>query len=292
METGNTKGASAQSGRALQHLPIRAAGLSDAGCVRTRNEDAFLVDEQHGLFLVADGIGGHPGGDIAARMVVEDLPTILWRCAAEAPTPDADDAALLRCLLLKSLWATSERIRQEGERRSGLRHMGAAAVVAWLTARHAHIVHLGDCRAYLWRWGQLQPLTEDHSVVSVLVRQGEVLPEDAETHPAKGCLTRFAGMPVPVVPAVQSVALEPGDRILLCTDGLWGMLRDGMLAGALSAGTAPARTCQSLIVAGRNAGGLDNLTAVVVDVGGAADKPLPIDLNATLESGHEAQPGH
>jgi len=246
-------------------LHVRAAGLSDVGCVRERNEDAFLSDDENRLFIVADGVGGHARGDIAARMVVELLPQIIKRRIGELPTPQTSDDPAIRKMLAESVSELSQRIHAGSKDRVEYRDMGSTAVVALVTSHHAHIAHMGDSRAYLFREGEIRKLTEDHSLVGLLMHHGEITPQEAEDHPAKGRLTRFVGMEAEVDPDVQTTELQPGDRLLLCTDGLWGMVLQDRLAAILAERNDPEITSRDLIAAGKTAGGQDNLTAVTID---------------------------
>jgi protein phosphatase len=247
-------------------LAIRAAGGTDVGCVRKRNEDAFLVDAENGIFIVADGVGGHGGGDKAAQMATTLLPDIIKRRIAESPEPRSSDDPAIVSMLADSLQELGHLIRKAGASRLEYKDMGATVVLALLTAHHAHIAHMGDSRAYLLRDGDLRQLTEDHSIVGLLVRNGEITPQEAASHPAKGRLSRFAGMEADVPAATQTVELQPGNRLLLCTDGLWGMLPDAQLTMILTEGNDPEVTCSRLLLAGRQEGGMDNITAVVADL--------------------------
>lgn len=255
------------SANTLKPFLIRAAGLTDVGCVRERNEDAFFVDVEKGLFMVADGVGGHGGGDKAAQMTTMLLPDIIRRRVAAWPTPQSSADPAIAAMLRDSLQELGHCIRTAGASQLEYKDMGATVVVALLTARHAHIAHMGDSRAYLLRGDRLQQLTEDHSIVALLVRNGEITPQEAENHPAKGRLSRFVGMEADVPAATHTIELQPGDRLLLCTDGLWGMLPDERLKVHLAEGYDPEVTCHNLVADGKQAGGEDNLTAIVVDTG-------------------------
>jgi serine/threonine protein phosphatase PrpC len=250
----------------LKPLVIRAAGGTDIGCVRKRNEDACLVDAENGIFVVADGVGGHGGGDKAALMATTLLPDIIRCRMAELPEPRSSDDPAIVSILADSLQELGRLIRKAGACRLEYKDMGATVVVALLTAHHAHIAHMGDSRVYLLRDGKLRQLTEDHSIVGILVRNGEITPQEAADHPAKGRLSRFAGMEADVPAATQTIELQAGDRLLLCTDGLWGMLPDNQLKAILAEGNDPEVTCRSLLAAGKQAGGQDNLTAAVCDL--------------------------
>ena len=260
--------------RKRPELHIRAAGLTDVGLVREHNEDAFLADVEGGIFIVTDGVGGHACGDVAARMVVEMLPRIIRRRIGEMSTPKADDdraigpSTMLRAgeMLQKSVNELSRRMYDESKDDPGSKGMGATVVVALLTARHAQIAHMGDSRAYLFRRGRLRKLTEDHSIVNLLMHNGEITAKEAQDHPARGHLTRFVGMEAEVDPDAQTIDLQPDDRLLLCTDGLWDMAPDKQLRGILAERNDPEVTCRDLLAAAKDAGGQDNLTALVVDL--------------------------
>lgn len=250
----------------LKPLVIRAAGGTDVGCVRERNEDAYRIDLESGIFIMADGVGGHGGGDKAAQMATTLLPEILRRRVAESPEPHSSDDPAIAAMLGDSLHELGHHMHEAGASRLEYKDMGATVVVALLTARHAHIAHMGDSRAYLLRDGSLRQLTEDHSIVGLLVRNGEITPQEAENHPAKGRISRFVGMEADVPATTRAVELRAGDRLLLCTDGLWGMLPDAQLMAILAEGNDPEGTCTSLLAAGKRAGGQDNLTAVVCNL--------------------------
>ena len=253
----------------LKPLVIRAAGGTDIGCVRERNEDACFVDAESGIFIVADGVGGHGGGDKAALMATTLLPEIIRRRIAESPGPRPSDDPAIAPLLGDSLHELGRRIREAGASRLEYKDMGATVVVALLTAHHAHLAHMGDSRAYLLRNGSLRRLTEDHSIVALLVRHGEITVQEAEHHPSKGRLSRYVGMEADVSASTQTIEIHSGDRLFLCTDGLWGMLPDAQLKAILVEENDPEAACRNLLVAGKQAGGKDNLTAVVVDTGEA-----------------------
>lgn len=254
--------------KAVQTMPflLQAAGLTDVGCVRERNEDAFLADAGMGLFIAADGMGGRRGGDMAVRLGVESLQAYIRERLASGLAPRPEDVAGMSGLLEGAAMAASKAIRDEGSAKMEFLGMGAAIVAALVAGGHVHIAHMGDSRAYLLRGGELRRLTDDHTIVGALLRHGEISPEEAIDHPARGRLTRFAGMEPATEPSMRSLALAAGDRLLLCTDGLWGAVRDVQLKAILAAGNDPEVTCSNLIAAGKQAGGNDNLTAVVCEL--------------------------
>jgi PPM family protein phosphatase len=253
--------------RRTWRLSLQAAGLSDKGCVRDRNEDAIFEDCRNGLFIVADGMGGRNCGDVAAQETVKVLPGIIkqWIWAVPDERADADPAIVE--ILRNGVQELSGHIRALSLASAERAGMGTTVVVALVTGHHVHVAHMGDSRAYLFRYGVLQQLTSDHSLIGLLVANGEITSQEAEDHPARGRLIRYVGMDAGVGPDVRTVEVQSGDRMLLCTDGLWGMVPEERMVTILSGGENPGVTCCSLLSAGNAAGGSDNLTALVVDIG-------------------------
>lgn len=254
------------SPRALQTLV--AAGMTDAGRLRSKNEDAFLVDQEAGLFAVADGMGGHRCGEVASTIAVRHLPQLLDEQqardggSAATGTEPADAGTQLEAAVSH----LSRFIHGVGRERRECHGMGTTLVVAWFRNRMIHVAHMGDSRAYLYRKGTLDLLTQDHSVVNMLVQLGALREEEAEGHPALNQITRFAGTPEPHGPDVRSFRCRKGDRVLLCSDGLWGCVPKDTMAAVLESEESPAGACRTLLALANAAGGPDNITAVVVDV--------------------------
>ncbi len=238
-------------------------GLTDTGKVRPHNEDRWLADPGQGLFVVADGMGGQAAGALAASIVVETLRRLLQQ-RIDGATNLAEPEACAR--LREILSALSARLRQESQGQMGRSGMGSTVVVALLRGRQALIGHLGDSRAYLLRQEKLERLTRDHSVTQLLLDHGEITASEALDHPARGQLTRYVGMEGEALPDVRFLELGPEDRLLLCTDGLSGMLSDDDLRAQLNRRSAPEEVCRNLVSAANEAGGKDNITALVVDV--------------------------
>jgi protein phosphatase len=239
----------------------RAAAMTDIGKFRDHNEDAFLVRPELDLYAVSDGMGGHAGGEIASRIVVEALPEMLAdRLAADLTTEQRHE--VLRSTLLE----LSCRVREEADRRVGLTGMGATVVAAALDAGAAAIAHMGDSRAYRYSAGVLTQITEDHSVVGILLRRGEITPDEVRDHPARGRITRFIGMDDGVDPDVTTVGLAPGERLLLCSDGLTGAVSDEEIASVLTATVGdPDAACRRLVEAACAGDATDNITVLVID---------------------------
>lgn len=241
---------------------LTAAGLTDQGRVRQQNEDHWFADEEQGVFLVSDGMGGRVAGELASRIVVEVFPSFLLQRLQDIPhlfSPAAQE------IVLSALSELSKMIHLESSKRPDFFGMGATVVLGIIRNAHALIAHIGDSRAYLFRDQQLEPLTKDHSLVQILIDMGQLKPEDVATHPARSQITQFVGMKGSVVPETRVVPLHPEDRLLLCSDGLTGMVTDAAIAEILRTHTDQDMACQALIEAANAAGGKDNITVIVVD---------------------------
>ena len=240
---------------------ITAAGCTDRGRVRSENQDRYLTDPAHGLYLVTDGMGGALAGTLAAQVVVTCLPALL---EAALPT-DADlTSQAVNETVRAALVTLSEQVRQVSREQFGRAGMGATVVIAVIRKVQALIAHLGDSRAYLLHAGQLTCLTRDHSLVQLLLETGDITAEEAAHHPGQMQLTRYVGMPREVLPETRTVSLTPGDLLLLCSDGLWKALTEEALCTQLQADESPERLCLQLVAAANKASGDDNSTALVV----------------------------
>jgi protein phosphatase len=232
------------------------AGASDTGRVRSGNEDALLLAPP--LFAVADGLGGHQAGEVASRIAVDTL-------LAEAPRK-ADSKALGRAAR-----AANRAVIDAAAQGRGRAGMGTTLTAVMLDGLRIAVAHVGDSRAYLMRRdGRLERITEDHSMVADLVRQGSLTEEESRVHPNRSVITRALGSDPNMVPDTFDVMAEPGDRLLLCTDGLSSLVSDDELADILSRHQEPTEAVNALIAAAQLAGGYDNITAVVVDLAGGA----------------------
>ena len=255
---------SAEAGalRTASTANLRVAAISDTGPSRENNEDAFLLAPELGLFAVSDGMGGHAGGETASRLVVESLPEILGDrlCSGSPTTSDREE------LFRSGLRELSGFVRDTGAGRPGLAGMGATVVAASVWADRATVAHLGDSRAYLHRAETLLPLTRDHSIVAILLAEGEITEAEVATDPARGLITHYAGMPEDLDPDVTTIDLEPGDRLLLCTDGLTGAVADGQIAEILTTTAGDAASGCELLMAAALDHADDNVTVLVADL--------------------------
>lgn len=237
------------------------AGLSDPGRRRARNEDRWLADPALGLYVVADGLGGAQGGEMAAQWVVDALPPLLRKHLRGVHGLAEGRAAERVCAVLTDL---NRQLYGESQKHPFMNGMGAAAVCALVWERQALIVHMGDCRAYLFHDGTLEQLTRDHSTVQELVDAGRITVQQAAYHPAAGKLTRYVGYSRDAVPEHCFRELARGDRLLLCSDGLYSLVGDDEMAGIMQLDLSTADICRLLIDTANLQGGDDNITAVIV----------------------------
>lgn len=252
-------------------MELEASARTDPGPVREHNEDSLLVDLEHNVFVVADGMGGHAAGEVASALAVETVHQIL----IGADDPDetrlvrdldaVDQADVLRERLRYAMNQASVRIRKESESRPDTRGMGTTLVVLVIEGDQAHLAHVGDSRAYLFRDGRLMRLTRDHTVVQQEIDAGRLTPELARLVPHKHILTQSVGYHGPVEPDTSTRWLEPGDIFMLCSDGVCDPLEDETITRLMS--TTPLDSLpDALVEAALAAGGEDNLTAVCVGV--------------------------
>jgi len=244
-------------------MRIEAHGASDTGRVRTRNEDSILVLPDAALFAVADGMGGHAAGDIASALAIATLE----EAAGGAPAAGLPIEARLPALIEATHGANRAILAEAGRdpERSGMGTTMTALAVSVAEAAWA-IAHVGDSRAYLLRDGRLEQLTTDHTWVQREVEEGRLTPSRARTHPWSNMLTHALGVADEERVDALTGELRVGDLFLLCTDGLTCMLEDGDVERLLDSGGSLAARADALIGAALDAGGIDNVTVVLVRV--------------------------
>lgn len=244
---------------------ITCAGLTDQGRIRKRNEDSIYTDPDQGLFIVSDGMGGHAAGDVASQMVVQILPKLIHK--EMQAIQDLSDPKTIKHLW-RALTYLNDEVRKEGMKKSARNGMGATVVLLLIRGPKALIAHMGDSRLYLLRKKHLIQLTKDHSIVQQLIDAGKITPAEAAVHPARSQITNCIGMPRLSPPGAHLLNIAPGDRFLLCSDGLTGMVRNEGIAGLLNEIRDIHTACQALVDAANVAGGIDNIAVVLVDWNG------------------------
>lgn len=259
---------------------LRFFGVSDVGRVRKRNEDAWYSDPATGLFIVADGMGGHLSGNVASRIVVEALPPLIFSNLDGITDITSVEAGNRVCSAISRL---SERMRAESQDKPGFSGMGSTLVMALVRNGMVLVAHLGDSRAYLFRNGVMRPLTRDHSVVQFLYDAGEITMKEMETHPAKNQITRYVGMAGEALPESRAFSLNNGDRVLLCSDGLTGMVEESRISRELLTEPDTETVCNNLVELAKEGGGKDNITVVVLDwLGGGTEEEPTEEYKTTI----------
>jgi protein phosphatase len=249
---------------------ITAAGFSDIGCKRPANEDRILVDLEQGVFVVADGMGGERCGGRAAEIATSTLaecfrsPSPFNPChEGEASTPGR--FAQSRSLMAQAIQLANRRVYEESVNMPECAGMGCTLSAIAMCGNKATIGHVGDSRIYLYRNKELLQLTRDHSIVANLIAAGEITPSEARSHPMRNRLTQSVGFGETVEPQLVDTDLFSGDRLLLSTDGLHGVIGDTGILEVLAVAEPPEETASRLIHAARAAGAPDNTSAIVVD---------------------------
>ncbi|MBA1333792.1 MAG: Protein serine/threonine phosphatase PrpC, regulation of stationary phase [Firmicutes bacterium] len=240
-----------------------AGAATDPGKVRSTNQDYYLVENgsKYGLYIVADGMGGHNGGEVASRasvLFVKDFIEQAW---------DKDEYAADRPGLVKDALAAANRaVFNLAAKDEQLRGMGTTLSMAFIVDRMLYTGHIGDSRIYLLRDSQLIKLTEDHSLVAELIKNGSITPEEGDNHPQKNIITRALGTGIDIESDLSEREMQDGDTILLCTDGLTNMLSCAdILDLCLNIGE-PQLLCSRLVAEANNRGGKDNITVIAVKV--------------------------
>jgi serine/threonine protein phosphatase PrpC len=233
-------------------MSILAHGATDTGG-RAANEDALLVDLAHGLFVVADGMGGHAAGEVASNLAVTVVRDVM---ASPGASPDQ---------LGEAVRQANDRILDAVERNAEYAGMGTTVTAAIVRGDRLVFVSVGDSRMYRWRGGVLTQMTADDSWLAHARATGAEISEDeALRHPMRHVLTEVVGVRPDLHPELQVDSIEPGDVLLLCSDGLHGVLEPAVIAGALGDVGDPAAAVEQLIGAALERGTTDNLTSIVI----------------------------
>lgn len=242
--------------KAEENLPagILSAFRTDVGKVRANNQDAPIVSEKLRLYGVADGMGGHKGGEVASTSARDDLLREL-----EGKTPSV-------AALSGAIEEVNRQIYHQQEHDDALTGMGTTLSVLWMSDNFVYIGHVGDSRVYLLRDGEFKQMTLDHSLVEQLVREGVLTEEEAQNHPMRNIITRAIGTDESVEVDVVVEERRKGDLWLACSDGLHGLVDDRQMRGALRQ-YAPEKAADVLLKAALDAGGRDNVTLVIVHDG-------------------------
>jgi serine/threonine protein phosphatase PrpC len=268
-------------------LTVKTFGMSDRGLTRTSNEDQFLIaeltktmriwqttlpetralrgDERGHVFLVADGMGGHAGGERASELTVLAIQQFTLNTLKWFLEPDRAEAQQVLSQFQRALREADAQVRHEAEEHRELRGMGTTMTLAYHLDAQLCIVHVGDSRAYVYRDDELHQLTRDHTLIADLVSSGAVKPQDVAGHRLRHVITNvIGGTEAGVHVESHALLMQPGDRLLICSDGLTEMVPDATILATLRAEIDPEPACRQLIDLANAAGGRDNVTVVLV----------------------------
>lgn len=237
---------------------MRVGSLTDIGKVREINQDSFAVVPESGLYVVADGMGGHAAGEKASQTAVAIIQDRLGSGAVQAANGQLLD------LLQTSIQEANREIINASMEDASMRGMGTTATVIVTKENQMYIGHVGDSRAYLIRNRRIDQITDDHSIVAQLVRARAITPQEAARHPYRNVITRCLGMQVDVEADTQQRELKAGDRLLICSDGLSGLVSDDEMLQHVLSSQDPQQTCQELVNLANERGGSDNITVVLI----------------------------
>lgn len=234
-------------------------GLTDVGLLRSVNQDAYHIDPDGRFFIVADGMGGHAGGQEASRIATQTIQTYLtdhW--SSNKPSPQ---------LLEESLLEANQEILRDQRQHLERSDMGTTIVVViFREEQQPWCAHVGDSRLYRLRGAKLEQITEDHTWVAWAMKMGEISPDQARSHPLRHVLAQCLGRQDLRQIDVQPLQVQPGDRLLLCSDGLTEELSDQIIASHLKSIRACEMAATALINAAKDRGGRDNITVVIVAI--------------------------
>lgn len=258
-------------------MNVSVGAKSDVGRVRGGNEDSYLV--QAPLFVVADGMGGHTGGEVASETAV----TVITDTSKDMPPEDLE-------VLETYVKRANETIWKKAQDDPSLHGMGTTCTLLHVVGNAVRIAHVGDSRAYLLSNGELSQITEDHTLVERMVKEGRLSREEAPHHPQRSIITRALGVDSEVEVDTNSIEIQEGDRLLVCSDGLSSMLDDGKIKSLLEEQLDAQATADKLVDAANEAGGEDNITVVVLDFGDNSQRPETARPDAIAASTGSLEP--
>lgn len=262
-------------------LRLRAAAATDVGNIRDNNQDDLLIVDGS-LFVVADGMGGHVAGEVASREAVEAMQAAFTSPASPSSASEDD--------LRQAVRTANGAVWKRGADEPSYRGMGTTVTaVAVIDGDRLAVANVGDSRTYLLRDDNLHQLTDDHSFVQEAVRSGQLTRNQAESHPRRSQLTRALGVSDDVDVDVQTIDPLSGDRLLLCSDGLWDEVGDELIAMVLSGRDDPEEAASELVRWAKEAGGRDNITVIVVDVLDGGESGRGVAASAALERSGDEQ---
>jgi len=238
------------------------------GLVRKKNEDYFFVDENKGLYVIADGMGGHNGGELASRMAVEYVAEN-FIIAADNHVKKSELDKLVKKIVQKS----NEYVYQKSKENSELEGMGTTLTLAVLRNDRVHLYHVGDSRAYMISSGEIKQLTTDHTLVEVLLKNGDITEEEAKNHPKKHIITRAIGSEELIIPDMYEYKIVEEDLLILCTDGVTNHIEEHEMLEIFRDKSLD-ESCDTIIDLANERGGRDNITLIALKYAGNEEMKL------------------
>lgn len=249
-------------------MKLISHGITDVGKKRTRNEDCFLVNDELSLYVVADGMGGHCGGEFASRLAVSTIDEVIQSLNTDPEatiisgvnSEETDHGDRLRY----AIEVASQKIYDQGLYDQQLKGMGTTTTAVIVSDGRANIANVGDSRVYLLRGGKIQQVTRDHSLISEQVRAGLLSEGDAKKHKLKNIITRSVGYQEAVEVDIFKIDLQSKDRLVMCSDGLTNMVDDEMICRTAEKGDVK-DACRKLVTIANERGGEDNVTVILCE---------------------------
>ncbi len=236
----------------------KSYGVTDIGKTRMVNQDCFYISEAHGLYLVADGMGGHNAGEVASEMTTKHIASVFEQNGYNADSLEID--RFFGSLISEA----NEKVRQAALDNPEYTGMGTTLAIACITGNVMHTCHVGDSRIYLINKDFIRQIGYDHSLVVQMLKEGKITAEEAAQSKNRNMLTQAIGSRDAVTPEIHSINLNKGDRVLLCSDGLWDMVTDEDIKKVAMDYKNPEKVCNLLLKKALDAGGKDNITIVFV----------------------------
>lgn len=237
-------------------MKVRSCAISDVGRKRQKNEDSYLINDELNLFVVADGMGGHAGGEYASRIAITTIEEMM-KTRNESTNGEE--------IIQKAIQDAGLKIVAKAEEDRALKGMGTTVICLHLDGKKAIVAHVGDSRGYLFRDGVLEQITDDHSLVNEQVKSGLITAEEAKTHQFKNIITRSVGVTPEVEVDIGSKKLKNGDAFLLCSDGLSNLVEMKEMEDRLRE-KEPVLAAKAMVDLANKRGGDDNITLVLVEV--------------------------
>ncbi len=241
-----------KAARVVRAPDRRVCGITDVGRVRDNNEDGFYVAGDGSLLIVADGLGGHPAGELASQVAIETAVALIDGTSVKQPARRLEQA----------MDEAHQKVVETATEHPPYTGMATTMIAGLIDGDSLHTCHVGDVRGYLLSSGELERLTTDHSFVGELVEQGKITEEAARHHPERNIVTQALGLEAPLADSSHR-QLDAGDTVLLCSDGLWDAVEHDEMAEILSSSLSTKRRAVDLVDRAIDAGGHDNITAVL-----------------------------